>query len=136
MVTEFAGAITEQREEIESLRDVLASIENKPIQTPATPTRRPKPRVDESKLETEVETSPRKKHESEREKLKAKKKKQKAERQIEQSTAAQLTTTSTWKDGNGFVPGMEWDDMPGNHKRAFIQARREFTRSGTAATRA
>ena len=61
MATEFAGTIAEQREEIESLRGVLASIKNKLIRTPATPTCRPKPRVDESDLETEVETPPKKK---------------------------------------------------------------------------
>ena len=88
--------------------------------------------MDESELETEVETPPKKKNKSKREKLEAKKKKQKAERKAEQSTAARLKTASKWKEGDVFVPGMEWDDVPGNHKRAFIQARREFTRSFTA----
>ena len=58
MAIEFAGAIAKQREEIKSLQGVLASIKNKLIQTPATPTRRPKSRMDESDLETEVETPP------------------------------------------------------------------------------
>jgi hypothetical protein len=61
MATEFAGAIAEQREETESLRGVLASIKNKLIQMPATPTRSPKSRVDESDSETKVKTPPKRK---------------------------------------------------------------------------
>ena len=38
MAIEFSGAIAEQREEIESLRGLLASTENKLIPMPATPT--------------------------------------------------------------------------------------------------
>ena len=75
--------IAERREEIESLCDVLASTENKLIQTPATPTCRSKSRVYESDLETKMETPPKKKKKSKQEKLEAKKKKQKAERKIE-----------------------------------------------------
>ena len=93
MAIEFAGAITEQREEIESLQGLLASIENKLIQTPVTPTRRPKSRVGRSDSETEVETPPKKKKKSKREKLETKKKKQKAERKADQPAAARSTTT-------------------------------------------
>ena len=88
--------------------------------------------MNKSESETEVETPPKKKKKYKQEKLEVNKKKQKAERKTEQSTAARSTTASKWKDGDAFVPGMEWDDVPGNHKWAFIQARREFTRSGTA----
>ena len=38
LATEFSGAIVKQREDIKSLRNVLASIENKLIRAPATPT--------------------------------------------------------------------------------------------------
>ena len=104
---------------------------------PATPTRRPKPRVDESDLETEVEeTPPKKKKKSKREKYDAKKKKQEAERGAARPTAAQSTTAPTFKEEDAFVPGMEWDDVPGNQKKAFLQARREFTKSGTAEAKA
>ena len=65
-----------------------------------------------------------------------KKKNQKAERKADQPTAARLTTPSKWKEDDVFKPGMEWDDVPGNHKRAFIQARQEFTRSSTAESKA
>ena len=61
MATKFAGAIAKQSEETASLRGVLASIENKLIQTPATPTRRPTSRVEKSDSETEVETPSKKK---------------------------------------------------------------------------
>ena len=37
MAAKFTGAITEQREEIKSLRGVLTSIKNKLIRTPVTP---------------------------------------------------------------------------------------------------
>jgi len=132
MATEFAGAIAEQREEIESLRGVLASIENKLIRAPATPIRRPKPRVEESDSDTEVETPPKKKKKSRREKLEAKKKKQKAERKSERRPAPRSTTAPVYKEGEAFEPGMEWDDVPGNQKVAFLKARREFAKSGTA----
>ena len=31
---------------------------------------------------------------------------------------------------------MEWDDVPGNQKVAFLKARREFTKLGTAEAKA
>ena len=40
------------------------------------------------------------------------------------------------KEGNAFKPRMEWDNVPSNHKQVLIQARREFTRSGTAEAKA
>ena len=92
--------------------------------------------MNESESETEVETPPKKKKKSKWEKLEAKKKKEKAERKTEKSTAARSTTASKRKEGEAFVPGMEWDDVPGKHKQAFIQAHRGFTRSGTAEAKA
>ena len=115
---------------------MLASIENKLIRAPATPIRRPKPRVEESDSDTEVETPPKKKKKSRREKLDAKKKKQKAERKSERRPAPRSTTAPIYKEGEAFEPGMEWDDVPGNQKVAFLKARREFAKSGTAEAKA
>ena len=83
-------------------------------------------------METKVEMRPKNKKKSKREKLEANKRKQQSERTTDQLATARITTTSKWKEGDAFKPGMEWDNVPGNHTWAFIQARLEFTRSGTA----
>ena len=87
--------------------------------------------MEESDLETEVKTPPKKKK-SQREKREAKKKKQKAEKKMDQPAATRTSTTMKWKEGDTFKSGMEWHGVPGNHKRAFIQAHRKLTRSGTS----
>ena len=136
MATKFAGAIAVQQEEIKSLCSVLASIKNKLMKAPGTPTCRTRLRVEESDLETEVKTPPRRNKKLQQEKREEKKKKQQAAERAEQPIAARKTTSTKWKEGDIFKPGINWDDVPGNHKRAFIQARREFQRSCTAEAKA
>ena len=115
---------------------MLASTENKLIRAPATPTCRARSRVEESDSETKVETPPRRKNKSQQERWEEKKKKQRAERKTDQPAVTRMTATLKWKEGNTFKPGMEWDTVLSNHKRAFIQARWEFMRSGTAEAKA
>ena len=75
MAIKFAGEITKQREEVESLRSVLASINSKLIQAPATPSCRMRSRVEESDLEIKVGIPPRRNNKSQQEKREEKKKK-------------------------------------------------------------
>ena len=92
--------------------------------------------MEESDSETKVKTPPRRRNKSQREKREEKKKKQQAVDRTDQPAAARTATTSMWREGDAFKPEMNSDDMPGNHKQAFIQAQPEFTRSGTTEAKA
>jgi hypothetical protein len=132
MATEFVGVINEQKEQIKSLREVLASIENKlSTRVPATPPRRSRRVLYESDSDTEEETPPRRKRKED--KTRSQKQKKAAKKAAE---AKIKKPEDKWKKSDGYNPGDEWSSVPWNLRPVWKKLRVEYWRTGTAAAKA
>ena len=132
MATEFAGVINEQKEQIKSLREVLASIENKlSARAPVTPPRRSRRVAYESDSDTEEETPPRRR----RKENKGKSAKEKEAAKKKAAKATKSKSEGKWKTANGYKAGTDWKSVPYNLRREYIKMRREYWATGTAAAK-
>ena len=162
MATAFTGAIAEQQAEIKSLREILASIENKmTTRTPRTPPRQRRreevtpPRRErrhyESDSETEPESPPDRTQEAYDQKRKQSKKATDQRKKREKASAAARRTASaaakssarpatsgglSFKKGGDYEPGMrfnkEWDRRT---KSEFLKVRGRYHATGTKAAK-